>query len=262
MRSTQLSIGIVAAFALSVGACSGDSQTEEQVETRTSAGDASTSISGDSADKRGQALVRVVNAVPATNGLIVRSDDAHTLPGVDYKKVTDYQPIDNNWVTFEVGTQPAGTYAPIETNREMLTDGHRYTMVVMRADEGNGYRTRIVRDDISSDQTRAHLRVIHAAPAVDEITVTARGGEELFDGINFTSEAGYKDVDPWEGTLEFRTEDGNRLLGTLANVAMRPGVSYTVVVASGRGGKVETFWFEDQLAGMTGQPAVRDTAAM
>jgi hypothetical protein len=250
MRSTQRSIGMAAVLALTVAACSRDAQTEEQVETRTSAGDASTSISGDAADKRGQALVRIANAVPASNGLIVRSDDAHTLPGVDYKKVSEYQPIDNNWVTFEVGSQPAGTYAPIETNREMLTDGHRYTMVVMRADDGAGYRTRIVRDDISTDQTRAHLRVIHAAPTLDEINVVARGGEELFDGINFTSEAGYKDVTPWEGTLEFRSEDGNRLLGTLANVALRAGVSYTVVVASARDGKVETFWFEDQLAGM------------
>jgi len=250
MRSTQRSIGMIAALALTVAACSRDAQTEEQVKTKTSAGDASTSISGDAADKRGQALVRVANAVPATNGLVVRSDDAHVLPGVDYKKVTDYQSIDNNWVTFEVGSQSAGTYAPIEANREMLTDGHRYTMVVMRSDDGTGYRTRIVRDDISSDQTRAHLRVIHAAPALDEITVVARGGEELFNGINFTSEAGFKDLPPWEGTLEIRAEDGKRVLGTLANVALRAGASYTVVVTSGRNGKVETFWFEDRLAGM------------
>lgn len=246
MRPTLPSLGIAAALILSTAACGKDAQTEDEVLTKTSAGEASTSISGDSADKRGQALVRVANAVPGMNGLVVRSDEARSLPSVDYKKVTDYTPINNDWVTFQVGAQPAGTYSPLETNREMLTDGHRYTILVMHDENGTGYQTRIVRDDISTDQTKAHLRVIHAAPTVDEVNVIARGGDKLFDGINFTSEAGFKDVDPWAGTLEFRTEDGNRLLGTLGNVDLKAGVSYTIVLATNTQGKLDSFWFEDQ----------------
>ncbi len=246
MRSTFPSLGIVAALVLSATACGKDAQTEDAVQTKTSAGDASTSISGDSADKRGQALVRIANAVPGMNGLVVRSDDAHALPSVDYKKVTDYTPIDKNWVTFEVAVQPAGTYTPVETNRELLTDGHRYTMLVMHDKDGAAYQTRIVRDDISTDQSKAHLRVIHAAPTVDEVNVVEKGGDKLFDGINFTSEAGFKDIDPWSGTLEFRTEDGNKLLGTLASVNLKAGVSYTIVLATNKQGKLDSFWFEDQ----------------
>lgn len=250
MRSTQQSIGVLAALVVSLGACgTKEAQTDEQVQTKTSAGEASTSISGDSADKRGQALVRVVNAVPAMYGLTVRSDDAHMLPSVDYKKVTAYTPIDKNWPTFEVGGQPGTPYAPVETNREMLTDGFRYTMVVMPGADGVGFQTRVIRDDISDDQTKAHLRVIHAAEGVDEVNVIAKGGERLFDGINFKSEAGFKDVNPWNGTLEFRTENDKTLLGTLANVNLRGGQSYTVVLARGKNGKLEPFWFEDQQVG-------------
>ena len=246
MRAIQAPMGILVAVAVVLAACAKDAQTDEQIGTKTAGGEVSTSMSGDAADKKGMALVRVVNAVPALKGLTVRSDDTHSLPSVDYKKVSAYQPIDNHWVKFEVGDQPTGSFAPMETNRELLTDGYRYTMVVMPSNDGNGYTSRIVRDELSDDQTKVYLRVIHAAPDLDEINVVAKGGETLFDGINFKSEAGFKEVAPWSGTLEFRTEDDKRLVGTLPNVALRAGTSYTVVVTRDKGGKLAPIWFEDQ----------------
>ena len=236
--------------ALVVSACSKDAQTEEAVKTKTSGGEASMSISGDSADKRGQALVRVVNAAASAPMVTVRADEMHALPSVNYKEVSAYHPIDRNWATFQInGSVTNSDYAPLETNREMLTDGHRYTIVVMREDDGAGFTTRVVRDDISSDMTQAHLRVIHAASGIDEVNVIAKGGEKLFGGVNFRSEAGFKDVPPWTGALEIRTEDGNRLLVTTPKLNLQAGKSYTVVLARAKGGKTEAFWFEDALAG-------------
>jgi hypothetical protein len=234
------------AVALTLLGCSKDAQTEGEVRTEEAGGLASTSISGDSADKRGQALVRVVNAVPTSGSLTIRSDETHTLPAVEYGRVSPYQPIDRNWVTFQISGSPAGTYEPLETNREMLTDGHRYTIVVMRDKDATEYETRILRDEISSDMSRAHLRVIHAATGTDEVNVVARGGETLFDGVNFSSEAGFKDVMPWMGTLEFRAEDGNRLLFSLPKVDLRAGKSYTVVLSRDKAGKLDAFLFEDE----------------
>jgi len=167
----------LAAAALLLAACGGDAQTDKAVATSTADGSLATSMSGDSADTRGQAMVRVVNASPMTENLIVRSDETHALPAVSYKKVTQYQLIDKNWVKFQVGGMSGGEYLPLETNREMLADGHRYSLIVIRDEQGTGYRTRVLRDEISSDMTRAHLRVIHAAPGIDEVTVIARGGE-------------------------------------------------------------------------------------
>ena len=235
----------LAATALLFSACSRDSQTDKAVETDGPGMAASTSVSGDSADKSGTALVRVINAASSSSQLIVRTDEMHAMPTVDYKQVTPYHQIDKNWVTFEVRGTPTGSYEQLETNRELLTDGHRYSLIVMRDDEGKTYRTRVVRDDISSDTSSAHVRVIHAAVNTGEVNVLAGAGNTLFDGVNFTSEAGYKDVQPWSGTMEFRTEDGNRLLLSMPNVSFQRGMSYTIVLARGKTGKLETFWFED-----------------
>jgi hypothetical protein len=229
--------------AAAVAACR-DAQTDKEVTTRTSGGDAAVSISGDSADKRGVALVRVVNAVPGQDRLVVRADRDHQLTAAEYKTVTDYQPIDRNWVTFEIGTSGDSAFEPLATNREMLTDGHRYTIVVMR-DSAKSYETRVLQDEISDDSTMAQVRVIHAARGVDEVNLVQRGGDALVDGVNFTMEAGYKAVKPWTGTLEVRAESGNRLLHSIPNVALQAGRSYTIVLTRNAAGKLESFRFDD-----------------
>lgn len=240
IRTPALLLGAVL-----LAACGKDTQTEDAVTTSMADGTVGTSMSGDSADERGVALVRVVNAVPDMQRLMIRGDNMLELPAVDYKSVSPYQNIDQNWTRFEVSGAPGGAYSPMETNRELLTDGHRYTMFVLREEDGGELTTRIVRDEISSDATKAHVRIIHAARGTDEITVVAAGGETLFDGINYGSEAGYKDVDPWKGTLEFRTEDGNRQLLTMPNIDLQAGTSYTIVFARKAAGALEAFWFSD-----------------
>ena len=235
--------GLIAALAL-VG-CR-DAQTEKDVTTRTSGGEAATSMSGDSADKRGMALVRVINAVPSENTLVVRAGPNLQLTAAEYKKVTEYQPIDRNWVTFEISTTNDSTFEPLATNREMLTDGHRYTIVVMR-DSAKAFETRILRDEISDDTTTARLRVIHAARGIDEVNIVQRGdsNKTLLDGVNYATEAGFRAVPPWTGTLQVRTEDGNRLLLSIPNITLSAGRSYTIVLTRNAAGKLESFHFDD-----------------
>jgi hypothetical protein len=236
--------GILAASAI-LASCR-DAQTEDEVATKTAGGEVATSMSGDSADKRGVALVRVVNAAPTNAALIVRADPEHRLTEAGFKEVTNYQPIDRNWVTFQVGTSGDSAFEPLATNREMLTDGHRYTIVVMRDSGSKGYETRILRDEISEDTSQAFLRVIHAARGVGEVNVVQRGVDgTLLDGVNFTMEGGYRAVKPWNGTLEIRTEDGNRLVHSIPNLAFTAGHSYTIVLTRGAGGRIESIRFDD-----------------
>lgn len=242
MRTSRVLHGLLAAATLL--ACR-EAQTEKNVTTRTSAGDAAVSISGDSADKRGVALVRVVNAVPTQDRLLVRADQDHQLTAAQYKQVTEYQPIDRNWVTFEIGIAGDSIFHPLATNREMLTDGHRYTVVVMR-DSAAGYETRVLRDEISDDTMSARIRVIHAARGVDDINVVQRGSREpLLAGVNFTMEAGYRAVDPWTGALEIRSAAGNRLILNIPAVTLQAGRSHTIVLTRNGGGKLESFRFDD-----------------
>jgi hypothetical protein len=242
MRAAGVFTSAIAAAALFT-ACR-DAQTDKDVTTRTSGGDAAVSMSGDSADKRGIALVRVVNAVPGQTRLVVRADRDHQLTAAEFKKVTEYQPIDRNWVTFEIGTSGDSAFTPLATNREMLTDGHRYTIVVMR-DSAKNYETRVLRDEISDDTTAARLRVVHAARGVDEVNLVQRGADTLIDGVNFASEGGFKTLNPWTGTLEIRSESGNRLLLSIPNVSLQAGRSYTIVLTKNAAGKLESFRFDD-----------------
>jgi len=235
--------GLIAATAL-LAACR-DAQTEKDVTTRTANGEAATSMSGDSADKRGMALVRVVNAVPTQNTLIVRAGPNLQLTAAEFKKVTDYQPIDRNWVTFEISASADSGFTPLATNREMLTDGHRYTIVII-PDSANKFETRILRDEISDDTTKAQLRVVHAARGIGEINIVQRGNKDaIMDGVNFATEAGYRAVDPWRGTLEMRLEDGNRLVHNIPNLALEKGHSYTIVLTRNAAGRLESIRFDD-----------------
>lgn len=241
MRTSVLLLGAVLA-----AACGGDAQTEGEVTTEMADGSVATSMSGDAADDRNVALVRVVNAAPDMQQLMIRGDNMQQLPAVDYQKVSEYQAINDNWNSFEVAGSTNGTYAPLETNRELLVDGYRYTMVVLREEQGGELRTRILRDEISADNSKAHVRVIHAARGTDEISVVAQGGETLFDGVNYGNEAGFDDIDPWSGTLVFRTEDGDRELLTMPNVKLEAGSSYTIVLTRKAPSGVEAFWFSDR----------------
>ncbi len=240
----HITLLVVAATMLSQ-ACSKDAQTDKAVETRTADGQLSTSMSGDSADKRGTALVRVVNAVPSSQGLHVRSDETHMLPDVAFQKVSPYQNVDQTWATFQVGDGAAPNFVPLSTNREMLTDGHRYTMVILRSEDGSGYQTRVLRDVVTNEPGKARLRVIHAAPGAASIMVKARSGETMFDGVDYSDEAGFKAIAPWSGVLEFRGKDGKQLLASTPNLTFEAGKSYTVVITKTKGGKIESFWFED-----------------
>jgi hypothetical protein len=243
VHTRRLAGGALAAASVLLAGCR-DAQTEREVTTRTSAGEM-ISPSGDSADRMGVALVRVVNAAPTTDRIIVRSDPEHILATVEYLNVTPYQSIDRNWTTFEITTVDTGTYEPLATNREMLTDGFRYTLVVMRDNDEAEFTTRILRDEISDDSAHSFLRVVHAANGIDGISVVMRGGETVFDGINFMSEAGFQARDAWKGTLEIRSTDGNRLLLEIPEFSLDAGSSHTLVLTRSGTGKLETFHFSD-----------------
>jgi len=238
---------VVLLGALFVAACGGDAQTEGDVTTEMADGTVATSMSGDAADNSDVALVRVVNAAPDVSQLTIRGDNMQLLPAVNFQNVSDYQSIDNNWNRFEISGANDGTYSPLDINRELLINGYRYTMVVLREEDGGELRTRILRDDISSDNSKAHVRVIHAARGTEQVNVVAQGGETLL-GVNYGDDKGFEDVAPWSGTLELRSEDGNRELLALPNINLEAGVSYTIVLTRKQSSGIEAFWFSDRQA--------------
>ena len=240
-RTTALALAAM----IAAQACAKESQTDKPVETRSADGQLSASMSGDSADKRGVALVRIVNAVPASMDLQVRADEQRTLPMVRFQQVSGYTPIDQSWATFQVGDGAGTPFMPLTTNREMLTDGHRYTIVVLRSKDGSTYETRVIKDAIENEAGKARIRVIHAAPGAGEIQLRARSGETLFDGVDYGDDDGFKSIAPWTGIIDVRSNDGKTVLLSTPSKALDAGKSYTVIITRTEKGKLDAFWIED-----------------
>lgn len=241
LRTTALAFATL----IATQACSKESQTDKPVETKTAEGQLSASISGDSADKRGVALVRVVNASSTSKDLQVRADDMRMFPAVAFKKVSPYTSIDQTWAAFQVGDSSASSYTPLSTNRELLTDGHRYTLVVLRSEDGTKYETKVIKDVIENESGKARLRVINAAPGAGEIQVYERSGEKLFGDVDYGDDDGFKSIAPWTGMLDIKSKDSKTTLFSTPAMTLEAGKSYTVVVTRSAKGKVDAFWFED-----------------
>ena len=240
-RTTALAFATI----IATQACAKESQTDKPVETKTADGQLSASISGDSADKRGVALVRVVNASSTAKDLQVRADDQRMFPAVKFKQVSAYTPIDQTWATFQVGDSSGSAYAPLSTNRELLTDGHRYTVVVLRSEDGTKYETKVLKDVIENESGKARLRVVHAAPGAGEIQVYERNGEKIFGDVDYGDEDGFKSLPPWTGMLDIKSKDNKTTLFTTPAMTLEAGKSYTVVITRSAKGKLDGFWFED-----------------
>lgn len=233
---------------VSLAACRDTAQTDAVVDTNTAAGTLPPSMSADSAASRDVALVRVVNAVPASPTLRVRADDQRMMPAVGFQKVSDYVTIDRTWTTFEAGDSASTAFVPLTTDNTLLIDGRRYTLVVLRAENGTGYETRVLTDAIQNVAGRTRLRVVHAAPGAGEIQLRTRGGETLFKSVKYGADEDFSEFAPMSGILDIRTGDGRSVLYSTAPLMLDAGKSYTLVVTRSAAGALGAFWFEDMQA--------------
>lgn len=202
----------------------------------------------------GQAMIRVVNADPGSKSVDIMADSANAFTAVDFKSVTEYQAVNDNFVTFEVHPGGAGADSMVAENREMLSDGDRYLLVVLPGDKAGDKPKLNVLDEPTDrgDSTRARVRVVNAARGVDEFDVFLPGqADPVFDDVDFQSEAGFKDLDPQTGALQIRAHDGPRILLDLPSRAWEAGRTYTIVVTnkSGSGNRqnaLEAIVIEDE----------------
>jgi hypothetical protein len=214
------------------------------VSSRTSEG-TSQAPAADVAEARDVALVRVVNAVPA-GAVTILAGDSIAFPAVAYKKATEFREIPDDRFNFKLGSADK----PLAENRENLDGGGHYTIIAMPDEGGPDKRNLRVLDDGLKPVTpeKARVRVINAIPGALEINVYVRGrADPLFEGVNFKSEAGWKDIDPIAGTLELRPQGRKDVLASLPEVKFEGGRSYTFVVA-GTPARSEIIKIEDEVA--------------
>jgi hypothetical protein len=250
-KHMKVRTAVALAALLLVAACSSESNQNQPVTTTTNTGTTNAPPAAE-VKQRGNALVRVIHAVPGGASVDVFADDAKVFTGVAYKTASPYKEVSGERHTFRV--RPAGqdTAPPLAENSEGLSDGKHYTVVVMEGSDGKP-TIHVYNDDLVPPSSgKAKVRVLHASPDAGEVDMYAReGNKKLFAGINALKETGYSEFDPMSGTIEVRPEGKTNAVLSIPNAKFDAGDTYTIVVVGRAKGtpKLEAMIVEDKLGG-------------
>lgn len=243
MRRSVL-CGIIAAVVWSTGC--GPSVTSDRSVTTTSEGPASEGPAGSTVARRGNVLVRFVNA-DLEQSADIFSADRKLFSNIASKGVTGYLEIPRGRTQFKLravnGTEDVATIG----NRELVA-GRHYTLVALPRRQG-GTRLAILADWlglIEFGQTR--VRLVNASADVDDLDLFLAGtATHLVHGIDVgrvtTSSIG--EMDP--GLVEIRTPSGP-MPSVFANLNVDSNRFYTFVVV-GRAGALDLIQIVDMLEG-------------
>lgn len=233
---------LAAVTALSFTACKKD----DAVIKTTSNGEINLSASADSADARGHSMVRIVNVGNSGKDVALQLGDQTLFDNVKASSVTDYREVAANLAKFSARAPGSSDTAALAQNDQILMDGNRYTVFLIAEDLSRN-TLRIVKDEVIPDSGMARVRVVHAAPGGPELDISiANAKDKLFSGVNFKSEAGYKDIDPASGTLEIRRENEQLMLASVKGMKLEAGTAYTVVIVGGPKAPLKAITFEDR----------------
>ncbi len=183
----------------------------------------------------GTAFVRYVSAIDAHSATDLYFGDIRLFSTSGAEQPTGYKQVPaerRDFVLREAG-KPDGM--EIEKNSEGLGDGKHYTVVAYEDADGKPV-LRVFKDDESAPAAgKAKLRLIHAAPGAEPVSVWAAGHKDKLAGESrFSTTSGWENVDPVNGPLEVRA--GNEKTGarvSLKSAGLEAGKLYTFVVEGG-----------------------------
>lgn len=248
VRSSSVAVLVVLTLAL-VGCDRAETSSTSPVTTTSPAG-TSTAPSAAAADKRDEALVRVVHAIPASAPVDIYAGDLTVFDNLSYKSVTAYRALDGKRYMFALRPAGMANAKPLSSNTEGLDDGDYYTVFALPGD-GNAAHLRVVQDMMTPPAAgKARLRVVHGGADAGEVDIYATGTPDaLFDGVDFQVVTNYAEIDPVNGELEIRTEGQTGPIAKVPIAHIEAGRFYTIVIV-GRvrtTPKLEAFLIEDAL---------------
>ena len=218
---------------------------DDAVIKTTSEGEANLSASADSAEARGHSMVRVINAGSGGHHVALHLADALLFDSVKAASVTDYREVAANLAKFAVREAGTSDTSALAENDQILMDGNRYSVFLIAEDLSRN-TLRIVKDDVIPDSGMTRIRVVHAAPGGPELDISiANAKDKLFAGVNFKSEAGYKDIEPSKVVLEVRAKDEAKVLLRIPAMDLKKGTATTVVLTGAS--KLAYFTFTDAM---------------
>lgn len=219
--------------------------------TTTSPAGQSTAPAAAEADQRNNALVRVVQAIPAEATLDIYADTNRIFNALAFRTVSPYQEVAGNSYTFTLRPAGLSQAEPLASNQESVEGGEHYTLFVLPG-EGAAASLHVVADEhVAPSSQQAQVRIVQGSGDAGAIDVYAAGrNTPIFTDVEFQEVTGYQAVEPFTGSLELRPTGEPQAMLTVPDVSFQPGRSYTVVLV----GRVrvdpplETFIFEDRVA--------------
>lgn len=243
---TRSLMAILAAGAVALTAGCNENRETGAVTSR-SGGETTRAPGAEAVEERDHALIRAVNAIPGQAAVTIYAGDSAAFRDVGYRSATGYQEIPDNLFNFQLKPGGPGTEAAAQ-NRENLQDGGHYTVVALPSEDPNDQNLRVLDDDLKPvTDGKARVRFINGLAGDTDVDLYVRSHKDpIFDGVNFKTEAGWKEVDPVSGTLVARPDNKQTTLASLANTNLEPGKSYTFVLV-GRAGKYDLMKIEDEV---------------
>lgn len=183
----------------------------------------------------GMAFVRYVSAIDAHSATDLYFGDIRLFSTSGAEQPTGYKQVPaerRDFILREAG-KPDGM--DIEKNSEGLGEGKHYTVVGYEDTDGKPV-LRVFKDDESAPKAgKAKVRLIHAAPGAEPVSIYAPGRKDkLASESRFSTASTWQEVDPVNGPLEVRA--GNEKTGARASLktaGIEAGKLYTLVVEGG-----------------------------
>ena len=216
---------------LTVAACGGTDVRDVPVTTRTAAGTWTAPAAAEAAG-RDNALVRVIEAIPARATLDLFAGTQKVFDNLEYKAVTPYREVPAARTTFRL--RPAGmdTADPLAEASQQLRAGRHYTVVALPGEDTRAASLQIFEDPMElpgEGQTR--VRIVHASPDAGRLDVHVPGrSEPLVAGLDFQAISSFTDMGAGTTPLDVRPAQRTESMLKIDNVNLSPDGVYTIVV--------------------------------
>lgn len=173
------------------------------------------------------ACVRVIHASPDAPAVDIYVNDSLIAQALEFGSTTDFVALPSG-DDREVKIVPAGSTVDdaVNTTDLDLDEGHAYEVIAL--DMVDDLDVHVEDVNLSAvPEGQARLRVIHAAPDVDDVSVVVTDGPTLFDGVSFQDATDYQVLDA--GAYDIQVKQGDDVLIRVTDFSVEAGMVYDVI---------------------------------
>jgi hypothetical protein len=192
------------------------------------------------------AFVRFINAHLAGVPIALYFGGTKVFSEVSYKSVTAFKevPAEHRDFILRDERNPSQNLPAISAT---LDAGKHYSVVAFDSDHSTPILRVITEEEEKPKSSKSRVRVIHAVPGAQLVTLYARGRtDKLASESIFGDVSPWNEVDPVDTGIEIRTRGDEDVL-RIPNISMEAGRLYTLLVIGGpkTDRKLDAIWIGD-----------------